>query len=40
MKSTETSGGRLHFYRKLVGMTQPELAEKLGTSKQAISHGA
>ena len=33
----ETPGGNLRFYRKLVGMTQAELAERLGTSKQAIS---
>ena len=37
MKESETPAGNLRFYRKLTGMTQPELAEKLGTSKQAIS---
>lgn len=33
----ETPGSNLRFYRKLVGMTQKELAEKLGISKQHIS---
>ena len=37
MKATETPSGNLRFYRRLVGLTQPELAAKLGTSKQAIS---
>lgn len=33
----ETPGGNLRFYRKLVGMTQKELADKLGMTKQHIS---
>lgn len=33
----ETPGGNLRFYRKLAGMTQKELAEKLGMTKQHIS---
>ena len=33
----ETPGSNLRFYRKLVGMTQKELAEKLGVTKQHIS---
>ena len=37
VKARQTPGGNLRFYRKLLKMTQPELAEKLGTSKQAIS---
>ena len=37
IKARQTPGGNLRFYRKLLKMTQPELAEKLGTSKQAIS---
>ena len=37
MKAAETAGGNLRFYRRLVRMTQAELAIKLGTSKQAIS---
>ena len=37
MKANETPGTNLRFYRKLVRMTQHELAERLGTSKQAIS---
>ena len=32
-----TPGKNLRFYRRLVGMTQPQLAEKLGTSKQHVS---
>ena len=31
-------GRDLRFYRKLKGMTQPELAEMLGTTKQFISN--
>lgn len=37
LESEDTLGKNLKFYRKLVGMTQPELAKKLGTSKQFIS---
>ena len=37
MKAEETPGKNLKFYRKLVGMTQKELAEKLGMNKQHIS---
>lgn len=37
-KSRETPGGNLRFYRKLVGMTQKELAEKLGIAKQHVSN--
>ena len=33
----ETPGSNLRFYRKLVGMTQKKLAEKLGMNKQHIS---
>ena len=33
----ETPGSNLRFYRKLVGMTQQGLAEKLGMSKHHIS---
>ena len=33
----ETPGSNLRFYRKLVGMTQKELAEKLGMTKQHVS---
>ena len=33
----EPPGSNLRFYRKLVGMTQKELAEKLGVTKQHIS---
>ena len=33
----ETPGGNLRFYRKLVGMTQKDLADKLGMTKQHIS---
>ena len=33
----ETPGSNLAFYRKLVKMTQKDLAEKLGVSKQAVS---
>ena len=37
-EATETPGKNLRFYRKLAKMTQPELAAKLGTSRQAISN--
>lgn len=37
LESEDTPGKNLRFYRKLVGMTQTELAKKLGTSKQFIS---
>ena len=37
LESEDTPGKNLRFYRKLVGMTQTELAQKLGTSKQFIS---
>ena len=33
-----TPSRTLRFYRKLKGLTQPELAEMLGTSKQFISN--
>ena len=38
MKKEETPGEILRFYRKLNGFTQPELAEKLGITKQRISN--
>ena len=34
----DTPSRTLRFYRKLKGMTQPELAEMLGTTKQFISN--
>jgi len=37
LESEDEPGKNLRFYRKLTGMTQPELARKLGTSKQFIS---
>ncbi len=37
LESEDTPGKNLRFYRKFTGMTQPELAKKLGTSKQFIS---
>lgn len=37
MKSTRTPGSTLKRYRKRAGMSQPELAEKLGMVKQNIS---
>ena len=37
-KAKETPGGNMKFYRKLHGMTQPALTEKLGTTKQKISN--
>ena len=36
-KANETPDGNLRFYRKLVGMTQKELSEKLGITKQYVS---
>ena len=33
----DTPGRALRFYRKLKGLTQPELAEMLETTKQLIS---
>ena len=38
MKKEETPGEILRFYRKLNGFTQPELAEKLGITKQRVSN--
>lgn len=38
LKAEETPGGNLRFYRKLHKMTQPELGEKLGVTKQKISN--
>jgi DNA-binding XRE family transcriptional regulator len=38
MKAAETPGDTLGFYRKLHKMTQVELAERLGVSKQKISN--
>lgn len=38
IKQEMTPEENLKFYRKLVHMTQPELAEKLGVSKQAVSN--
>ena len=37
-KTEETPGGNMRFYRKLTGMAQKELASKLDTSVQAVSH--
>ncbi len=37
LASEGTPGKNLRFYRKLVGMTQKELAEKIGTTKQHVS---
>ena len=37
-KKEETPGSNMRFYRKLIGMTQKELASKLETSVQAVSH--
>ena len=34
----DTPSGTLRFHRKLKGMTQPELAAVLGTTKQFISN--
>ena len=33
----ETPGSNLRFYRNLAGLTQKELAEKLGMTKQHVS---
>jgi DNA-binding XRE family transcriptional regulator len=38
MKSKETPGGNLRFYRKLHTLTQSELGEKLHITKQKISN--
>jgi len=38
LEAEETPGGNLRFYRKLVKMTQSELAEKLGIVKQNVSN--
>lgn len=35
--SRETPGSNLRFYRNLAGLTQKELADKLGMTKQHIS---
>ena len=37
MSGLETPGSNMRFYRKLLKMTQTELAEKLKTSKQYVS---
>lgn len=37
-KKEETPGGNMRFYRKLIGLTQKELASKLETSVQVVSH--
>ena len=37
-KATETPGKNLRFFRDLCGMTQKQLAEKLGTCVQNISN--
>ena len=37
-KAKDTPGKALRFYRKLKGMTQPELAEMIGSTKQFISN--
>ena len=37
MSGLETLGSNMRFYRKLLKMTQTELAEKLKTSKQYVS---
>ena len=36
-KSRETPGDNLRFYRKLVGMTQKELAGRIGSTTQHVS---
>lgn len=38
MKAKETPSGNMRFYRRLCKMTQSELEEKLGTTKQHISN--
>ena len=37
LEEEDTPGKNMRFYRKLAGMTQPILAEKLGTTKQFVS---
>ena len=37
LEGEDSPGKNLRFYRKLAGLTQSKLAEKLGTSKQFIS---
>lgn len=37
MKNSETVGNKLYTFRKKAGLSQEELAEKLGVSRQAIS---
>ncbi len=37
-EAVDSPGKALRFYRKLNGMTQPELASYLGTTKQFISN--
>lgn len=37
-ETKDTPGRALPFYRKLKGLTQPELTEMLGTTKQFISN--
>ena len=32
-----TIGERIRYYRKMIGMTQEELASKVGVAKQAIN---
>lgn len=36
-RRTETPGGNMKFYRNLKGLTQKQLADVLGTTKQAVS---
>src|SRR5574344_1761626 len=38
IKAQETPGDNLRFYRRLLKMTQPQLAKKLDTTKQKISN--
>jgi DNA-binding XRE family transcriptional regulator len=38
MKSKETPGGNLRFYRRLHKLTQPDLGKKIHVSKQKISN--
>ena len=37
LEEEDTPEKNMRFYRKLAGMTQPILAEKLGTTKQFVS---
>ena len=37
LECEDTPGKNMRFYRKLSGMTQPELSEKLGVAKQFVS---